>query len=257
MKTLVLGMGFVGEWFCKTHTLSQATSRNPSGIKSSKLASGQQLIEFQLSRRETWKNIPAISNVLWTFPAASDPEEVNCAVEFFSTVLLGRNVLVLGSTSAYESFHSDEKITEESKLKMEDPRVKAEENIRQLGASVLHLAGIFGENRDPLSWVQRGMIKNGASYVNLIHVRDILRTAEAWFKNPLASERLNLSNGKPKRWNQIVEELKVMKELSLDFKLPESWPPQGSKQIVIGKICLRLGLEAEDFLDFPCDLKRG
>ena len=261
MTFLVLGAGFVGKAFCETQAHAQAQSglgqvwhtHRSAGFFAEEPAPTS-AIEFELARESTWKNLrvaDSAKNVLWTFAAASNAQEIELCEAFYNAVLRGRNVLVLGSTSAYQSFIPDEKVTEEFPLKLDDPRVQAEENLRQKGASILHLAGLFGGTRDPANWLRRGMIRNGASFVNLIHRDDILRVLAAWFADPLAGERLNLSNGKPRRWNEIVLDLQQRGEIPKEFSLPEHWPAAGSKQICADKICTRLRIDPESLRPFP------
>ena len=159
---LILGCGYVGNAVKDQFPDARFTHRNI----------------FDLNNRKTWSSevlsVAPGGTVLWTFPAASTLEEEALAVELYETFFQGLRVVVYGSTSAYRVQQEDEWVTEETELDLGQIRARTEEKLREKGACILHLAGIFGPGRDPLRWYERGLIQAGLSYLNLIHVQDIV-----------------------------------------------------------------------------------
>ncbi|MFZ9594864.1 MAG: hypothetical protein ACO3A2_02175 [Bdellovibrionia bacterium] len=239
LPLLILGGGYVGSRVAEKYPEARVTHRN----------------DFDLRKRSTWSaellRVPPGSSVLWTFPAAADPLDEALALEFFETHLKSCQVLILGTTSAYRVSVLDEWITEESELNWDQPRTRAEEKLRQKGACILHLAGIFGPARDPLTWYQKGWIQAGLSDLNLIHVEDVVRVVGLLFANPqIASQRFNLSNGQPKTHLQIIQELKDLGKLDSSFSLP-AVKKQDSKRIDPSKIRAFLNLPHSGWISFP------
>lgn len=165
---------------------------------------------------------------MWTFPAA--PVEV--ALRFREErIPRSANLIVLGSTSAYRTSETDQWIDESAPLDLSQARVEGEERLRETGATVLHLAGIWDAARDPLRWLTEGRIKNGRKYVNLAHTDDIVAAIEAALLTPRPGERINVSDGEPRRWSEHVERLVASGRLPPTFRLPEADPGVDSKRI--------------------------
>ena len=134
---------------------------------------------------------------------------------------------------------------------MEQVRTRTEEALRKRGACILQLAGIFGPERDPVSWYQRGLIRTGLAYLNLIHLRDIVSITQRILEiQHVAGERFNLSNGDPKTHLEIVENLKKAGRLPPEFSIP-AIQKVGSKKVSNEKIKKLLSLENKDFVGFP------
>jgi nucleoside-diphosphate-sugar epimerase len=240
---LILGRGYVGSEVAKNSPGSQSTNR----------------LAFDLSQKKTWNPAlllaPQHQNVLWTFPAAAQPEEEDLAYELYETYFKNRKVILYGSTSAYQVRKPGELVTEETPLDLESLRTRTEENLRKKGVCILHLAGIFGPERDPLQWYLRGMIKAGRSYLNLIHLKDIAYCTLKLFEmddDRLRGQRLNLANGFFKTHNDIVHQLKASGKLPGDFTLPDLEKLE-SKRVSNRKIreFLDLDFKKYPFIDFP------
>lgn len=139
---LILGAGYVGRALCAAAPGAVATHRPGTPL-------GPGEVAFALDDEATWAGLPAArgADVVWTFPAAP-PELVR---RFHAAALAGaRTLVVFGSTSAYAPAGSDALVTEGSPLDLAQPRVAGEEWLREQGAVVLQLAGIWGPGRDPL-----------------------------------------------------------------------------------------------------------
>lgn len=195
MSTLILGRGHVGKALHKSNEHFLYTHRKKSHPG--------QLI-FDLENRTTWKNIPKVENVVWTFPA----KPLNLVESFFEERLSNvKNLLVLASTSCYVNKRQKEKIDENSPLNTDIIRVKGEEFLRSKGATVLCLAGIYDEERNPLNWLRKNLIRNPKKIVNLVHTEDIVRIIEHFLTYPKPGERYNISDGFPRSWQEIGDRI--------------------------------------------------
>lgn len=242
--TLILGAGFVGGALLERNPLWPHT-RRPSTDR----VTGPGTILFDFRCEETWASLPDCAKVVWTFPAADDARDEDIALRFFDAVLAGRDVLILASTSCYVVSRPDAWVDEDAPLRLDEPRVRAEEELRRKGASVLCLAGLFGGARVPLTWLLQGRIRNGDAFVNLIHVDDVCRAIDRWLVTPVRGERLNLSNGRPRRWKEVVDVYKARRDLPAEFTLPEVKPAPASRRVSNARALARLGLDPAGFKD--------
>jgi hypothetical protein len=193
MKTLILGKGYVG---------SRLADELPNATYTNRKKKYSASIPFELECRTTWKNIRQPENVIWTFP----PVPLELVKEFYNECLRDvKNLIILGSTSCYTVKRQKQKISEESELNLQLNRVQGEEFLREQGAMILSLAGIYGPNRSPKSWLYKGLIRNPKKFVNLIHVKDIVFIINHFLSHIIKGQRLNLSDGQAKSWMEIGE----------------------------------------------------
>jgi nucleoside-diphosphate-sugar epimerase len=121
----------------------------------------------------------------------------------------GSALCVLSSTSAYVQ-HSGV-VTESSPWSADNPRFLAEERLRQrLGATILPLAGLFGDGRDPLRWIAEGRISDLRGAVNLIHHVDAGHCVAQVLMAPRSGERINISSGELHWWARLALENNVL-----------------------------------------------
>jgi len=212
---LVLGCGYVGR------ALAAALSGKIKIVLTSRSgqrgAQGDALAPelFDLGRRDTWDVVESFEQIVWTFPAATLHTDIRTALDFFETKNLAKKkVMVLGSTSSFAHKVPGELVDESFLLELTQPRVVAEEQLRQRSAFILCLAGIYGPGRDPADWLKRGLVKNGESYINLIHVNDIVKIVERWQAAPdsFAGKRIAASDGRHRRWKEVFA---LMREAGL------------------------------------------
>lgn len=180
-----------------------ATSRSPG--QHLDYVPAAQRIRFDLSRPDTWGNIPNNADLIWCFPAA--PLDL---VQKFSATLnvSSRRLAVLGSTSAYDLGDSSEYpppwIDETAPIDPTKPRVQGEEFLRaSSGAMILRVAGIYGPGRNPIDWIRNGRVGPSRKYVNLIHVEDLASICLLALVRGAAGETYNISDGTPHTWEQI------------------------------------------------------
>lgn len=238
----ILGAGYVGRALLQRFPDAIATRRQP--------ADDSALLRFDLTDRGTWTEVPVSGrHVVMTFPA-----QPLAAVKSFHDAQLSQaaSLIALGSTSAYRlsgqraagpgaDFDTSAPdagdvvdVEEASPLDMTRERVCGEEWLRQQGASVLQLAGIFGPGRDPASWLNRGRIRDGAKLVNLIHVEDIVFVIAELLAHPRPGLRINLANGEPIAWRDLKARLVRSGRVPADPVLEESMSGTYGKRVLNG-----------------------
>lgn len=228
-RTLViLGSGYTGRFLIplglKTYTQIFSTSRDPDHRLTH--VPSEQRLKFDLAEADTWANIPSGSDLIWTFPAQPLESVRRCAEALGAHT---RRLVVLGSTSAYDVASSDAYpppwIDETAPLDMGKLRVQGEEFLRmECGAIVLRVAGIYGPGRNPLDWIRQGRVGPSPKYVNLIHVEDLASICLAALDRGQGGEVYNVSDGTPRRWDEIVTIGQKHWNLSATVSLPTQEP---------------------------------
>ncbi len=184
-----------------------ATSRRPDA-NLSRVAPDRR-IAFDLEQPSTWDRIPNDADLLWCFPAAP----VELVKEFAATIKTGeRRMVVLGSTSAYDLQNSQDYpprwIDEAAPIDCTQPRVQGEEYLRtEYKAILLRVAGIYGPDRNPVDWIKTGRVGPSRKYVNLIHAEDLAAICLAALERGRAGETYNVSDGTPRTWQDICDEV--------------------------------------------------
>ena len=181
-----------------------STSRDPDR-QLTHFAPSQRL-RFDLAQPETWRNLPADTDLVWCFPAT--PLE---QVQAFAKTLgpLTRRLVVLGSTSAYDgeelsTIYPPPWIDESAPIDLQKPQVRGEEHLRkEHGAIVLRVVGIYGPGRNPLEWIKSGRVGPSRKYVNLIHVEDLAAICLLALDRGIPGEMYNVSDGTPRTWADI------------------------------------------------------
>ncbi len=237
---VILGAGYTGKFL--TTTLSTAarsylcTSRNPA--HNLLHVPEDHRLHFDLAQPSTWQNIPPGTDVLWCFPAAPLDLVQRFARE---AQLSSRRIVVLGSTSAYVVASNSEDypppwIDETARIDLTKPRVQGEEFLREQGAIVLRVAGIYGPGRNPLDWIRSGRVVPSRKYVNLIHVEDLATICLSAIEKGQRGGTYNVSDGMPRTWEDISR------------KIPDATIPAASqstdeagKRILTAKLKTHLG----------------
>jgi hypothetical protein len=234
----ILGAGYTAKTL---HPLAEclytrvcATSRDPERHLSH--LSPDQRITFDLARPDTWASIPTATDVLWCFPAVP----IELVRQFADHALLGaRRVVILGSTSAYREGattpYPPPWIDESTPIDLTIPRVQGEELLRTAyGAIVLRVAGIYGPARNPIEWIRTGRVNRSRKYVNLIHVEDLSAVCLAALRHGQSGEVYNVSDGTPRTWNEICEE--VERRWHIGSSISGEHKP-GGKRLSNHKLC--------------------
>lgn len=243
-NTVILGCGYVGSAYLQKNQQSYATKTRFQNEKSN-------IIYFNLRDKLSWKNIPDVQKVLWTFAAATEEVDLQLAKEFYASNLKNKNVIVLSTTSAYQLAFENEFINENSTLKLNEPRFLAEELLRKDGALVLHLSGIIGPNRTPLMWYKKNLVRYGKNILNYIHIQDIVFFIEKLFENFQAKERFNLTSADYKTHHMILNWLKEKSLIDQNYYFMNNEECINSKKVENEKILEFLKLYEYNFMKYP------
>jgi nucleoside-diphosphate-sugar epimerase len=205
---IILGSGYLGRFLaaeaCSQGRAVLSTSREPD--RRLRDVPSTQRLRFDLAQPDTWANIPADADLVWCFPATA-VEQVQAFAKRLGVP--PRRLVVLGSTSAYESkdqstVYPPPWIDESAPIDMRKPRVQGEEYLRkEHGAIVLRVAGIYGPGRNPLDWIRSGRVRPSGRYVNLIHVEDLASICLLALETERPAEVYNVSDGTPRTWADI------------------------------------------------------
>lgn len=203
---LVLGCGYTGQVVAH-----KAHERGLRVFETSRKGP----LKFDLQNRGTWTHLPQTDSILWTFPA----EPLSLVQEFLKTTKA--HIVAVGTTGSYATTIDDEVITEDSPLDMSEARVQGEECIRNHGGAIVRSAGIYGPGRNPLRWVQSGLVGRSQKLVNFIHVDDLAEILLAALEAGLKGVNLLAADGRPERWGHLID--RWQREFSL--AVPEDAPP--------------------------------
>jgi nucleoside-diphosphate-sugar epimerase len=196
---LILGHGYVGSALASK--LPHAMCTNSSVEKANSNAS----IYFNLKDRNSWNNLPAATTIIWTFAATP----LDLVEEIYQNKLQQDcdKLLVYASSSCYQLSSDNNLVTEKHSLSYSKPRVAGEEYLRNHNAAILVLSGIYGPERQPLNWLQKGLVRSLQKKVNLIHRDDIVDiTCYLLTHNCVPyGQRLNITDGMSRRWSDIAD----------------------------------------------------
>lgn len=252
---IILGSGYTAKFLLplaqRRYTHVFAASRDPD--RNLTHLNPDQRIRFDLARPETWQAIPTATDIVWCFPAVP----VELVQQFADAASLRTSrLVVLGSTSAYDVCASTEYpppwIDESTSIDLTIPRVQGEELLRTTyDAIVLRVAGIYGQGRNPIDWIRTGRVNRSRKYVNLIHVEDLATACLAALMHGESGEVYNVSDGTPRTWNEICEE--VEQRWNIASSVSDEPRPSG-KRLSNNKMCELLdsdrgGLRHEDLFE--------
>ena len=231
-ETLILGCGYLGNFYLKNHPNSLCTKRNISDFETEKIKP----FYFNLYDKESWKNIPDAENILWTFPAATDESNSKEALEFYKSCLRNKKVIVISSTSAYVSKIENEIVNEDYEIKLNEPRFFAEELLRKEGALILTVSGIIGPHRLPLNWYKKNLVVYAQNILNYIHVDDIVFFVNKLFEKFISQERYNLTSQDYKTHEQILNDYINHNLIDSNAQFHEKIGSKNSKKIDCKKL---------------------
>lgn len=270
MKTLILGGGWVGTRLCLQNPSRHVTTSRSRGTLLRLKSLGLEAVEFDLAREDTWMNLPPQESVTATvitfsLSASQLPSFKKLLAE---RIAVDKPILCLGTTSAFQVGDHKSVIYETTPLtgtsvtgaSLAD-RIEGENWMLSRGASIFHLSGIvgdekeevdYGESRSIRSFFEKGYARNGLRLVNFIHMKDICKIIAFFLKDDCGAEaikgtRVIVSCG-------AFRLRDLAKGLGID-PLPEMIPPDrsmnGSKIISIAKLCSMLPVDYEWTLPVP------
>ncbi|XP_078689674.1 protein YeeZ-like [Branchiostoma floridae x Branchiostoma belcheri] len=237
-KVLIIGAGFVGS--------SLAASLESAGVqvyctRRQRGEEGTGTSQFVLEEEETWRNLPEeVDGVVWTLPARPLSQVQRFHDAYLHSILeLKKPVIVYGQTGRYHADEAHQWVDEETeKIKKEGSREEGEFFLQEKGATVLVLAGIWGESkngqsRHPKSWFEKGYIKNVDKFLNLAHVDDIVRVTEEVLRrhSETRGQAINVCDGNPMLWRDIIQGFGLELPLETESQTAASSRSQVSKRV--------------------------
>ena len=205
MSLLIIGKGWSGTYIesLAVKELDHVFSTTRDGRDST--------IEFNFldpSDATPFKRLPLTAFMVITFPFSSI-EMTNAFLNlFWTTHNVMPKIILLGSTRPFAATNdwssSDSPLDAQS-----DPvRINSEEVMLKRGASVLHLAGLWDQVRDPRGWVGRiAQSKNDLSLKNslhLIHGLDVAKAVVFGFKKFTSKKRWIVTDLRVYDWWDLV-----------------------------------------------------
>jgi len=209
-SVLVLGAGWVGSRLARrlhedgsdVHVTHRPSTIDPDAkddyFRPVPLPASIERHRFDLADPESWSALPpasSISSVVITFPL-----NLPAAENFWETYLRHvPRVVCYSSTSVYQVDFPGQRVNEATALK-NSPRALAESFLQERGATILTIAGIFGEPRGPRgvcrclsAYLGSGGAPNGRKSVNMVHEADIVdATCACLHKDAHGGDRLNI-----------------------------------------------------------------
>jgi hypothetical protein len=207
---LVLGAGYTGARFLKTNTDFLGTNRTGR----------HGFITFDANDPNTWVNIAQGEKLLLTFDGAGVEPQWRIALADFLFNRY-RSIVMLSSTGLFvENGTPKSPLTELSPL-LQSSRNQWELLLESRGANRLLLAGIYGPNRSPLEWLRKGFVSAQKSFVNLIHVEDIVNIAHMVLESNFKGKKWIVFDGEPHRWESIITQAILEKKLPQNYIRPD------------------------------------
>lgn len=229
--SLILGKGYTGQALLeKLNEPVFWTSRNPQNDPHS--------IVFDLNDKSTWNNLPQANQTFWLF--ACDNLEIT--QNFFNQHQNKLGTISLVSTTSCLTHSHNQTVNEDSPFDCQRTRCVCEQWLKNQGVNLVLSSGIYGPNRSPLNWLNKGLIHDENGWVNLIHVddlcqvliqstqhhsqtfiasdnqkyvwKDILDFAQ---KNHLIDKNLKIESTKQKQ-NKFVDATKTLNQLNINLK---------------------------------------
>lgn len=245
MTVLYLGLGFVSQYALELDGRSMALSRrapeqitdlNKNLSSQVKLWEPQEDLQSSQIFYDKFLNTQPVDALVVTFPAQNlshhQLESLKVAAQMANAKLI-----VLGSWS---SFAPGQLIQAEGphQWNPQCPRQDAEQFLQNEGGARILLAGIWGGQRDPFSWLKRGMISSRKEGVHLVHVHDIVSFINHTITNHLSGE-FPLCDAQTHRWDTLIREAQEMGLLPQGYERPDIEIKRLDKQI-----------ELKSFVDF-------
>lgn len=202
---LILGYGYTGR------ILEEYLEKLGHKVITTSRTDGNADVVFDLEDKSTWRNIAKlkIDAALWLFPA-KPVAIVEGFLNSYNHYL--KKIIVVGSTSAFLTTEKHQVVNEKTELDMSQERVCGECAIRSFGGIAVHASGIYGPQREPLSWLKSGRIKDLDKYLNLIHVEDLCQFIYKAFVFSESGSVYIASDERPYLWSEIAEMYNIQVE---------------------------------------------
>jgi hypothetical protein len=237
MKVLILGLGYCGsKWFeelSSNYKNMEVLGQSRSCQLATHKCDLEELSEYEMSEMLN------SCDVWWLTSDVSKYSER--AFDRMEKVLSRKPGVVLGTSSEFlENEDSLKKnlgeVSIHSRVNLKSTRTLRQNKLLKEGSCVLHLAGIWGENRDPLNWLKKDLISKDRLGVNLIHENDILKVLIGISNNfdDFKAQREILVDSQSYTWVNIISSGIKKGMLAAGFKrksLSEAKKPRRNKTV--------------------------
>lgn len=213
---LVLGAGWTSQFLVplfESEHLTYALTTTSGKIKESCVGiyDDSKIISFAFdpdSDDETqYGSLPTAETAIITFPL-SGPDPPRKLIDTYNRTHAGTvqtQWIQLGSTGIYK----EAKILDHTSEISPNPRSEAEDQVLQLGGTVLNLAGLWGGARLPWNWVPRiaqtkDKLREKTS-LHLIHGEDVARACLAMHRRFTGGERWIVTDNHVYDWWDLVD----------------------------------------------------
>lgn len=238
-RILVVGAGYTGSRIAlyfrekkqKVWALTRTGKRNPEFE-----AAGIETVTADLTRPETLTDLPAV-NFIVLCPAPDEGTEENYRKIYLEGIshflnALKKNpapsfILYISSTSVWRPRGGewvDENTLPDPETEKGRTLAQAEKNVLESGfpSAIFRLSGIYGPGRNRLKFLESGkMLQEENSYMNMIHVEDIVRAVPVLFKSALAGHVYTGVDDRPVLRSEFYKELGELTGRKIEFNFKD------------------------------------
>ncbi|KAK4952607.1 hypothetical protein LTR10_009413 [Elasticomyces elasticus] len=185
LDLLILGAGWTSTFLIpilRSHHLSfAATTRDGREVAGSKTIAWSYNPESK--DKTQFSHLPFAKYILVTFPLTSADQTATLVQSYSAAKGKQANFIQLGSSGIWQIPQETHWVSRRSPYNKSSPRAIAEDELLKLDGCVLNLAGLWGGQRDPKTWVDRVAktkedVKNKKS-LHMIHGVDVARAIVA------------------------------------------------------------------------------
>ncbi|KAI9258551.1 hypothetical protein BY458DRAFT_517893 [Sporodiniella umbellata] len=250
LPMLILGLGWTGQFLAELlvsmHLSYAATTRDGRN--------GTIAWSLPENCRELSVSLPYASTVLVTFPVMQ-AECMTALVDAYEKQHGGRRSqwILLSSTRPFVGNADRHSPLDRSK---DTGRMGAEDVLLARGGTVLHLAGLWGAQRQPKNWVPRfpssEAIKNKLlnRQLHLIHGEDVARAIVSLHQQFASGERWILTDQSCYDWIELFLTWGNPEQIKLARQLAKELEPQlghGSLEDIVARRDLQPRLDSHEF----------
>ncbi|KAI9321026.1 hypothetical protein BX666DRAFT_1852354 [Dichotomocladium elegans] len=249
---LILGLGWTGsflvELLTSLHITYAATTRDGRNdtIQWALPLNSSDAIDVSL--------LPYARTVLVTFPVLTS-EAMNGLMDAYEKRHGSAQWILLSSTRIFNGNPSDRHGPMDP-LKDTSGRMHAEKVVLKRGGTVLHLAGLWGAQRQPRNWVPRFGTEEAIQnkllnrQLHLIHGWDVARAIVAVHQNLKRGERWIITDGGCNDWIQLILAWGAPEQVETARRLaPETLKTEDSLEQIAEKGDVKPRLDSREFWD--------
>lgn len=211
VEVLILGAGWTSQFLFPLLVSSSITfaATTTSGHESYRTPTIPFTFDHSSDDIEPYTKLPLAKTILVTFPLKGKDQSKHI-IALYNRAHSNpgpQNWIQLGSTGIFTEPHWNDY---ESKYDKENVRSIAEDELLEIGGCVLNLAGLYGGERDPKTWVTRvAKTKDevrGKNALHLIHGEDVARAILAVHVHFTPGKRWLLTDLRVYDWWDLIQD---------------------------------------------------